>query len=215
MELAKVLLIDDDLFTRSTLTAALAAKGIKVVASTDNAAEAVAIVESQSPDVAIVDLDLGPGPSGIDICHALRSKKSNIGLILLTSYTDPRIHDPSNFKLPKGCRFISKNQLTEMRILVEEIVIARNKPFAQIKPSERSAETPKLTDIQLEVLIAVAQGFSSQEIANLRGVTLKAVEGIIAKTHDALGIKKSKSKNLRVQLARTYFEITGKKPPNA
>lgn len=213
MGLASVLLVDDDMFTRTTLSEALSARGINVVASTDNAGSALKKLASLNPDVAIVDLDLGPGPSGIDICHALRAHKPNLGLILLTSYTDPRIHDPSNSQLPKGCRFISKSELSDFRVLVEEIIIARNKPFAAAKV--RMAEDHKLTDVQLEVLIAVAQGLSSAEIAINRGVSVKAIEGIIAKTHTALGISKSKSINLRVQLARAYFQLTGKMPPNA
>jgi DNA-binding NarL/FixJ family response regulator len=213
MELASVLLVDDDMFTRTTLSAALSARGINVVAATDSAAGALENLISLNPDVAIVDLDLGPGPSGIDICHALRAQKPNLGLILLTSYTDPRIHDPSNSQLPKGCRFISKSELSDFKFLIEEIVIARNKPFAPAKL--RKANDHKLTDVQLEVLIAVAQGLSSAEIATNRGVSVKAIEGIIAKTHSALGINNSKSINLRVQLARAYFELTGKMPPNA
>jgi DNA-binding NarL/FixJ family response regulator len=213
MGLASVLLVDDDMFTRTTLSAALSAGGINVVAATDSAAGALENLLSLDPDVAIVDLDLGPGPSGIDICHALRSQKPNLGLILLTSYTDPRIHDPSNSQLPKGCRFVSKSELSDFKFLIEEIIIARNKPFAPAKL--RKVNDHKLTDVQLEVLIGVAQGLSSAEIATNRGVSVKAIEGIIAKTHVALGINKSKSINLRVQLARAYFELTGKMPPNA
>jgi DNA-binding NarL/FixJ family response regulator len=213
MGLASVLLVDDDMFTRTTLSAALSAGGINVVAATDSAAGALENLLSLDPDVAIVDLDLGPGPSGIDICHALRSQKPNLGLILLTSYTDPRIHDPSNSQLPKGCRFVSKSELSDLKFLIEEIIIARNKPFAPAKL--RKVNDHKLTDVQLEVLIGVAQGLSSAEIATNRGVSVKAIEGIIAKTHVALGINKSKSINLRVQLARAYFELTGKMPPNA
>jgi two-component system, NarL family, invasion response regulator UvrY len=213
MGLASVLLVDDDMFTRTTLSAALSAGGINVVAATDSAAGALENLLSLDPDVAIVDLDLGPGPSGIDICHALRSQKPNLGLILLTSYTDPRIHDPSNSQLPKGCRFVSKSELSDFKFLIEEIIIARNKPFAPAKL--RKVNDHKLTDVQLEVLIGVAQGLSSAEIATNRGVSVKAIEGIIAKTHVALGINKSKSINLRVQLVRAYFELTGKMPPNA
>ncbi len=213
MVLASVLLIDDDLFTRTALSTALSSRGINVVASTDTAAVALEHLRNLNPDVAIVDLDLGPGPSGIDICHALRSQKPNLGLILLTSYTDPRIHDPSNSQLPKGCRFISKSELSDFKVLIEEIIIARNKPLSPTKL--RTVNDHKLTDIQLEVLISVAQGLSSSEIASNRGVSVKAIEAIISKTHAALGISKSKSTNLRVQLARTYFQLTGKMPPNA
>ncbi|CAB4935686.1 unannotated protein [freshwater metagenome] len=213
MALASVLLIDDDMFTRTTLSAALSARGISVLACTDNAAMALESLLALNPDVAIVDLDLGPGPSGIDICHALRVHKPNLGLILLTSYTDPRIHDPSNSQLPKGCRFISKSELSDFKVIIEEIIISRNKPFAAA--TARKAADYKLTDIQLEVLIAVAQGLSSAQIATNRGVSVKAIEGIIAKTHTALGINKSKTLNLRVQLARAYFQLTGKMPPHA
>lgn len=212
MVLASVLLIDDDLFTRTALSTALSSRGINVVASTDTAVVALEHLKNLNPDVAIVDLDLGPGPSGIDICHALRFQKPNLGLILLTSYTDPRIHDPSNSQLPKGCRFISKSELSDFKVLIEEIIIARNKPLSPTKL--RTVNDHKLTDIQLEVLISVAQGLSSSEIASNRGVSVKAVEAIISKTHAALGISKSKSTNLRVQLARTYFQLTGKMPPN-
>ena len=73
MDLASVLLVDDDLFTRTALSAALSTRGINVLAATDNAADALKNLNELNPEVAIVDLDLGPGPSGIDICHALRA----------------------------------------------------------------------------------------------------------------------------------------------
>jgi DNA-binding NarL/FixJ family response regulator len=213
MELARVLLIDDDLFIRTTLSAALSAHGITVVHTTNKAEDALKSLLMHNPDVAIVDLDLGPGPSGIDVCIALRSSNPKLGLILLTSYLDPRIHDPSNSQLPRGCRFISKSELANMKILVEEVLIARNKPLATT-PARKGLKS-KLTDVQLEVLISVAEGLSTQEIASRRGVSPKAIEAIISKTHKSLGIAKSKSLNQRVQLARFYFGMTGKKPPGA
>ena len=213
MALARVLLIDDDLFTRSSLTAALNGAGMSVIATAENGSSGIAAIKSSNPEVAVVDLDLGPGPSGIDICYALRNHDPLIGLVLLTSYTDPRVHDPSNSQLPKGCRFLSKTEMTDIKVLVQEILIARNKPLSINKNKGSTAN--KLTDSQLEVLIAVAQGLSSAEIAANRGVSVKAIEAMIAKIHSILGITKSKSLNQRVQLARTYFQLSGRKPPGA
>lgn len=213
MALARVLLIDDDLFTRSSLTAALNGVGMNVVASAENGSSGIAAMKSSNPEVAVVDLDLGPGPSGIDISNALRMHNPLIGLVLLTSYTDPRVHDPSNSQLPKGCRFLSKTEMTDIRVLVQEILIARNKPLS-VNKNKRSTVN-RLTDSQLEVLIAVAHGLSSAEIAANRGVSVKAIEAMIAKIHSLLGITKSKSLNQRVQLARTYFQLSGRKPPGA
>jgi DNA-binding NarL/FixJ family response regulator len=213
MELASVVLIDDDLFTRTTLTAALAGSGINVLSVAENGSIGLEAVKNLNPDVVIADLDLGPGPSGIDICHAIRMTKPSIGLILLTSFTDPRIHDPANSSLPRGCRFVSKSELQDIKVLVQEILIARNKPLqgSQLKKARENL----LSDTQIEVLIAVSQGLSTAEIASQRGVTEKAIEGMIAKIHSTLGISRSKSLNQRVQLARSYFKLSGKKPPGA
>ena len=213
MILATAMLIDDDSFVRTTLQAGLAHYGIQVSDSLESASAAIKAIGESNADVAIVDLDLGPGPSGIDVCHTLRTHKSNLGLILLTSYQDPRIFDPSSSNLPKGCRFISKSELTDFNLLVQTILSARMKPFHS--KSEDFTDSSILTITQLEVLKLVAQGLSTDEIAKIREVSPKAIESTIAKIHKAAGLKKSKSMNQRVQLARFYFLLSGKKPPGA
>lgn len=211
MNLANVIIIDDDVFTRSSLAAALNGVGISVLETSENASHGIRAAQKFNPDVAIVDLDLGPGPSGVDICHALRNHDKSIGLVLLTSFTDPRIHDPWNTNLPKNCRFLSKQDMTDIKILVNEILIAKNRPFFESRI--KRTRPIKLTNSQIEVLISVAQGLSSSEIANQRGVSLKAIEGMISKIHKELGISKSKSLNQRVQLTREYLRLSGRKPP--
>lgn len=213
MILATAMLIDDDSFVRTTLQAGLAHYGIQVSDSLESASAAIKAIGESNADVAIVDLDLGPGPSGIDVCHTLRTHKPNLGLILLTSYQDPRVFDPSSSNLPKGCRFISKSELTDFNLLVQTILSARMKPFHS--KSEGLTDSSILTITQLEVLKLVAQGLSTDEIAKIREVSPKAIESTIAKIHKAAGLKKSKSMNQRVQLARFYFLLSGKKPPGA
>lgn len=213
MNLAKVYIIDDDPFVRSTLSAGLAHYGIHVIHAFESGSAAIEAIKSEVPNVAIVDLDLGPGPSGIDICHSLRNHQPEIGLILLTSYQDPRIFDPSSLSLPKGCRFISKSDFKNFQILVEAVLSARAKPFLPIKSSDNNSFA--LTDNQLEVLKLIAQGLSTDEIAIKRGVSVKAIESSISKIQKAGGFKKSKSINQRVQLARFYFLMSGKKLPGA
>ena len=213
MILVRAIVIDDDPFVRSSLTAGLAHYGIKVVQSFETGSSAISALSATDPDVAIVDLDLGPGPSGIDICHSLRTHKPNLGLILLTSYQDPRIFDPSSTSLPKGCRFISKSDLSDFLVLVETVLSARAKPFLESRKIQ--SQMTSLTPTQLEVLKLIAQGLSTEEIAINRGVSAKAIESSISKIQKIAGFKKSKSLNQRVQLARFYFFLSGKKPPGA
>lgn len=213
MVLVRAIVIDDDPFVRSSLTAGLAHYGIKVVRSFENGAETEQTMNNEKIDVVIVDLDLGPGPSGIDICTAMRTNHSGIGLVLLTSYQDPRIFDPGAPSLPKGTKFISKSELSDFRLLVDAVFAAKTKPLVPMKRGE-NPNNP-LTANQLEVLKMVAQGLSSQEIAHNKGVSVKAIEGTISKIQAAVGINKSKSMNQRVQLARIYYMMSGKKPPGA
>lgn len=212
MEIARVLIIDDDAFVRSTLTAGFKSFNITVVAAVKSAKEAIDVIKTGSVDVAIVDLDLGPGPNGIDICYSLRKVKPDIGLVLLTSYSDPRIAEPNSPSLPKGCRFLSKSNFEDFRTLVNEVLKVRNKPLA---PVNKIRNEPILTATQLEVLKLVAEGLSTAEIAQNRGVSVKAIDAIIARIQSQVNLPKSKSLNQRVLLSRFYSNLAGKKPPGA
>ena len=79
-----VLLVEDDSFTRSTLAAALERHGIVIAHALGSAREALAL--AALPDVAVLDLDLGPGPTGIDLAVALRERAPAIGLVLLVAF---------------------------------------------------------------------------------------------------------------------------------
>ena len=58
---ARVLVVEDDAFTRTTVCGALQNAGIRVAASSGSAAEALELAAEHRPHAAVVDLDLGPG----------------------------------------------------------------------------------------------------------------------------------------------------------
>ena len=83
MRNARLILVEDDAFTRATLGDALILQGFDVKARVATAAEALAAQEEHAPQVAVLDLDLGIGPTGIDVAIALRSKNPQIGIVFL------------------------------------------------------------------------------------------------------------------------------------
>ena len=210
MAAIKVLLVEDDSFTRATMEHALATANIEVVAAVDSAAHALSEAKNEHVDVAIIDLDLGPGANGIDISHALRAVNENIGIIILTSYSDPRFADSQ--AMPRGGIFLTKSQLPNFETLLAAIVAAHKDPLTS--KARMVTKVGELSKTQVEVLRLIAGGFSSIEIANRQGVTVKAVEATITKLHSVLGLERSKIHNSRVQLTRAFFTLTGKTPPN-
>jgi len=211
--LASVLLVEDDVFTRSTLSAALVGANFEVKAQVGKASDAIDAVKRFSIDVAIIDLDLGAGATGIDIAIALREHNPVIGIIILTSYTDPRVMNPHSRVLPKGSKFLTKSNLTDFAPLVRTILELKALPLSG--KTEKRSEKVDFTANQLIVLQSVAEGLTTKEIASRTGVSEKAVEGTISRLHSMLDLQKDSSSNPRVQLARAYFALSGKKPPGA
>jgi two-component system, NarL family, invasion response regulator UvrY len=209
--MASVLLVEDDVFSRSTLAAALLGANIEVKDQVAKAADAIRAVNKFSIDIAIIDLDLGPGANGIDIAIALRDINPRIGIIILTSYSDPRVANPNSLSLPKGSKFLTKSSLNDFGILIKMILELKSQPVSNKNGSK--IERVGLSENQLSVLQGVAEGLTTKEIAARAGVSEKAIEGTITRLHSMLDLPKKPFLNPRVQLARAYFHLSGKKPP--
>lgn len=205
--LAKVLVVDDDSFIRASLEAMLKNSGFDVVTS-PNVREALISYRSDPVEIALIDVDLGLGPSGIDLANALRRSNSRIGIIFLTTFLDPRFADSRNLGLPNGSRYLVKSEIENLAQVVSIILQTKHKPFNNnVNQMNRYEE---LTDVQIEVWRSVAQGLSTAQIASQRGVSEKAIEAIIARIYQFLGIHKDGTHNPRILLVNAFNKISGK-----
>ena len=91
------------------------------------------------------------------------------------------------------------------------IFALKNQPLTNKHGSK--IERVDFSENQLYVLQGVAEGLTTKEIANRAGVSEKAIEGTITRLHSMLDLPKKPFLNPRVQLARAYFQLSGKKPP--
>lgn len=204
----RVLVVDDDAFALTTLCAALQFLRLDVVGRAGSAREALAIQDSASAQVALLDLDLGPGPTGIDLAHALRIAQPRIGLLLLSTYRDPRLVAPGSVAPPTGTGYLSKADVTDIQVLREVITAVVRDPLRDRRHT--SDALPELSDMQVQVLRALAAGLSTQAIANERGVSISAVEQTITRLYEAFDMPRDPEHNQRVRLARAYLELAGK-----
>jgi len=206
-EMSRVLIVDNHGFTLSTLNAALTGQGMSTLACA-SAREALAQVPAFSPEVAVLDFDLGTGPTGIDLALRLRDLFPQVGIILLTSYRDPRLHSSGLPALPIGSIYLCKADLSDVNALLHAIALVRHSPLVRrnsvFKPRGASAA---LTDTQVQVLIEVATGATNAHIAKTRGVTESAIEQTIARIVERLQIDKDLEQNPRVRLTRAYQQL--------
>lgn len=206
--IGNILLVDDDVFLRTSVAALLGSAGFEVIGSVSTAAGAISLAENNQIDVALLDLDLGVGPTGLDIAKALRQRWPNIGIIFLTTFQDPRFASVFNVDLPKGARYLIKSEIEDFGQLISVLLQVKYRPAQDAL--HRNNKFEKLTDLQIEVWKEVSEGRSSIEIANRRGISEKAVEATIAKIYKFLNIQKNNDSNPRILLANNFKKLSGK-----
>jgi DNA-binding NarL/FixJ family response regulator len=102
----RCLLVDDSSAFLEAAKAALSGDGLQVVGSASTGAEAVALVDELSPDVVLVDIDLGD-ESGFDVVLLL---PNTVPAILISTHLEDEFADMIEASPAIG--FVSKSALT-------------------------------------------------------------------------------------------------------
>jgi DNA-binding NarL/FixJ family response regulator len=207
-KLGSVLIADDDHFIRKALEGALKNSGFEVTTVASTVSEALSGYRQKTAEIALLDLDLGLGPTGIDLAHALRKIDPKIGIIFLTTFLDPRFVDSGDRTIPQGSRYLVKSEIENLAQVISVVLQTKHKPFNQNINHMNKYEN--LTDLQIDIWRSVARGLSSSEIAEQRGISEKAVEATLARVYQFLEIKKDKVHNPRVLLVNAFAKMSGK-----
>ncbi|HEX3872692.1 MAG TPA: response regulator transcription factor [Solirubrobacteraceae bacterium] len=78
-----ILVVEDEPRLRDVLVRRFTLEGHRVVAVSDGAS-ALARASSDHFDIVLLDVALGPGPSGYDVCRTLRDRHNTTPIIMLT-----------------------------------------------------------------------------------------------------------------------------------
>lgn len=204
----RVLVLEDDPFTRLSIVSALRHFGFDVVVEEALPQAALERAKLTRPEVALLDLHLGNGATGLDVAKELRRKNPKIGIVMLTSFEDPRLLSPSLPPVPKGSVYLTKRSVQNLALLKTAVLEASSAALDNTEVQHIPA-FGVLSDVQIETLRLVAQGLSNSEIAKRRFVKEKSVELTISRVAKSLGILGGNSVNQRVHIARVYFRSTG------
>lgn len=198
----RVLVVEDEAFTRNLVAGALAGLGWSVE-SCGSIAEAMALIEAMEPNAVVADLDLGEGPTGVDLCQRLARDYPWVGLVVLTAHTSPDLAVSSFDGLPDEVVYVVKSAVQSPEDLSAAVTAAiggRARETVVLDP-ESSIE---ISREQGEVLRLLAAAYSNAAIAQERGTTLRAAEAMVQRLFNALGIETSPAVNGRVQAAAMW-----------
>ena len=202
----RVLIVDDEPLVRSLLTEVVKSLGYEAKCA-ESASEARKICQSFDADVAIIDVDLGPGPNGFDLAASLRALNTAIAVVFLTNLAEPKLAGRSGKDLPAGYAYLVKSRMGETATLhevIKEVSAGRGSEFRD--NLEASNPLADLSRSQLDVVRLLAQGKSNEEIAEIRGTTVRAVRMILVRAFQALGINEDAGPEKRVQAAIKYLQ---------
>lgn len=212
MQPRRVLVVEDEAFTSGLVCAALRGGGFEVRPAS-SAAAARREVADFDPDAAVIDLNLGAGPNGVDLAHILSHQNPGVALLLLTKVPDLRAAGYTEADLPPTCGFIRKEAVTDADLLVQAVESALADQVQRMKGQlDQASPLTALTQTQFAVLRLVAQGYTTPRIAELRGTTTSAVEKVLGSIYDALRISKDDGISRRAEAMRIFVEYVGLPP---
>jgi len=201
----RVMLVEDEDFTRTVVGEMLSASGINVL-PVRSVSEAIESIEEFNPHVVVTDLDLGHGPDGADLLTKVSAERPWTGMVVMTAHASPELAINDASRIPEHAGYIVKSQLHSIQNLIsvieESIAMPGNYPSA-ISPT---GEKVTITSSQAEVLRMLADGLSNSSIAEARGISLRAAEAMVQRTFTALGVNGNSAINPRVVAVKMWHQ---------
>ncbi len=203
--MGQILVVEDDGFTRMLLRSQLRELGHEIIGDVGTSAEAMMLIRSSRPTLVILDLDLGPGPSGVDVAYAVRKFVPSSGILVLSTYVDIRLM--GDFRpLPPGAVFMVKRSLSDVSTLEAAMAAATDRELAQeIHRLQQTQRLRRLRDGQVEIMRLVASGLSNAEIAKARGIEEASVAKAVARLISQLDLSSTHARSPRVLITQAYF----------
>lgn len=210
MPITQILLIDDHAVLRAGLRLLLDSQpDMRVVGEAGEAGEALALAGRLRPDLILLDLTL-PGLSGIAALPALRQAAPAARILVLT------MHDDESYlkqALRGGAAGYVLKKAADGELLSAVRAVMRGEVYVHpaltralledFFPRPHAAGDPwqALSEREREVLLLVARGHTSAEIAGQLGLSAKTIETYRMRGMEKLGLR-SRAALVQFTLAR-------------
>jgi len=175
----KILLADDHALLRDGLRRSFEAAGDNVVGEASTGEEAVTLAKALQPDVVLMDLSM-PVMDGIEATRLIRDALPGVKVAVLTMHDDidktrDAITAGASAYLSKGTSFADVRD-TVLRVADGDTVLSPALAGAMLTTAaENKINDDLLSDRQIEILQAIADGMSTKQAGRYLGITTKTV----------------------------------------
>ncbi len=134
MKKNKVLIVEDNRIVGEDIKQQLTGMGYTVSGVVTSGKKALEAADQNTPDVVIMDIELGEGMNGIDTAAELR-RKFQVPIIYLTAYADKETVNRAKMTEPFGY-LVKPFEIKELQTTVE-IAIFKNRMENRLRESEK------------------------------------------------------------------------------
>jgi len=197
----RILIVDDHPIVREGLTAVLSHKpGLEVCGEAATLVEALSLIDTLQPDLAIIDLSLSDG-SGLELIKRIRARDVPTKMLVL-SMSDESLYAERSLRAgamgflhkqeARGKLLDAIRQVLDGKIFVSPAINERllQQVIVGKQPLQQSPITA-LSDRELEVFELIGQGLGSHEIAHRLHLGIKTVETHRMRIKKKLDLKNS------------------------
>jgi len=168
----RILIVEDDPIVAADIELLiLNEQDYKISGVAYDATNALDILATRIVDLVLLDINLGTGPSGIDIAKII-NEKYELPFVFLTAFSDEHTLAAASELGPSG--YLVK-PFNDRGLLTTIAVAIRN---AQSKPKKESITTafPSLTGQEIKILELVLSGHSNKKISDLINISVNTVK---------------------------------------
>jgi DNA-binding NarL/FixJ family response regulator len=221
----RVAVADDSYLMREALRTVLeSGPEVDVVGLCEDGDELIELVRQARPDVVVTDLRMPPSgdDEGLRVSRILREAHPEIGVIVLSQYTDPGYGIELMADGPEGRAYLLKDRVHRRSELLAAVQVVMGggslidptmiRLLLPMEDDRREHPLTALTPRERDVLGAMASGKSNSAIAEELVLTKRAVEKHVGSIFAKLGLPDEHEVSRRVSAVLLYLGEQGARP---
>ena len=216
----KLMIVEDQALFREMLGRSLSTEpAVSVVSAVSDGASAIEEARRVRPDVVLMDIDLGAGPTGIEAARRIRQERPEVGIVLLSMHSDKEYLASLTPQEATGWSYLLKGSISDLKSLTRAI-LGSAAGLTVLDPQIVNALSPKpKTDLESlvqrhrEVLELMSQGYDNAAVAERLSITETSVETCIDAIYQHLGINRGEPVHPRVKRVKAVLAYLDQSRP--